>query len=95
MRSGIYPPELRSVNLDSDWLYRRVARRLVESAEAASGAIASACRGAAVPFARGGRSVLERLHGSQGVFARTRSSGSMALGIMLVLLAFLLTYYAS
>ena len=24
MRSGIYPPELRSVNLDSDWLYRRL-----------------------------------------------------------------------
>jgi multicomponent Na+:H+ antiporter subunit D len=95
MRGGIYPPELRSINLDSDWLYRRVAFRLVERAEAALGTIASACGGAAVPFVRAGRSMVERFHGAQGVFARTRSSGSMALGIMLVLLAFLLTYYAS
>ncbi len=26
MRTGIYPPELRSVNLDFDWFYRRVGR---------------------------------------------------------------------
>jgi multicomponent Na+:H+ antiporter subunit D len=32
--TGIYPPELRSVNLDADWLYRRLATR------AATGAIA-------------------------------------------------------
>ncbi len=24
MRTGIYPPELRSINLDADWLYRRL-----------------------------------------------------------------------
>jgi multicomponent Na+:H+ antiporter subunit D len=29
IRSGIYPPELRSVNLDVDWIYRRAAPAVV------------------------------------------------------------------
>jgi glyoxylase-like metal-dependent hydrolase (beta-lactamase superfamily II) len=29
MRTGIYPPELRSVNLDFDWFYRKLGRRSV------------------------------------------------------------------
>ena len=28
MRTGIYPPELRSTNLDFDWFYRRLGRNL-------------------------------------------------------------------
>jgi len=32
MRSGIYPPEMRSVNLDFDWTYRRMGVRLVGGA---------------------------------------------------------------
>ena len=28
MRTGIYPPELRSVNLDSDWFYRRLLNKV-------------------------------------------------------------------
>ena len=28
MRNGIYPPELRSVNLDVDWLYRGLGLRV-------------------------------------------------------------------
>ena len=34
MRTGIYPPELRSINLDSDWLYRRAAPALTASVAA-------------------------------------------------------------
>ena len=29
MVKGIYPPELRSVNLDTDWIYRRLLPRIV------------------------------------------------------------------
>ncbi|MCI0436785.1 MAG: Na(+)/H(+) antiporter subunit D [Gemmatimonadetes bacterium] len=28
IRTGLYPPELKSVNLDSDWVYRRIAPRI-------------------------------------------------------------------
>lgn len=31
MRTGIYPPELRSINLDTDWFYRRAAPALAGS----------------------------------------------------------------
>ena len=30
MKTGAYPPELRSVNLDSDWVYRRILPSLVQ-----------------------------------------------------------------
>ena len=42
---------------------------------------------------RAAKDALERLHGSQGVFARTWPAGAMGLGVMLMLLAFLLSYY--
>ena len=29
MRSGIHPPEIRAVNLDVDWIYRRLLPRLL------------------------------------------------------------------
>ena len=93
MRNGIYPPELRSVNLDTDWLYRRLGVRLAAGADAVLHALFAACRDAAGVLGIAGKSALERLHGPQGVFARTWPSGSMGLGIMLMLLAFLLSYY--
>jgi multicomponent Na+:H+ antiporter subunit D len=31
MRTGLYPPELRSTNLDTDWVYRRLAPNLIRS----------------------------------------------------------------
>jgi multicomponent Na+:H+ antiporter subunit D len=95
MRNGIYPPELRSVNLDSDWLYRglgaRLALRLERALQAAFAGFAGAGRGAGQCAGR----ALERLLGPRGLLARTWPSGSMALGIMTMLLVFLLAYYAA
>ncbi|OGA65106.1 MAG: Na(+)/H(+) antiporter subunit D [Betaproteobacteria bacterium RIFCSPLOWO2_12_FULL_65_14] len=93
MRTGIYPPELLSVNLDFDWTYRRLLPRMLGAAGDALGrTIASAESGAA-------RVLLQletrarQLHGPRGVFGRTWASGAMGLGVMLMLLAFLLSYY--
>jgi len=93
MRNGIYPPELRSVNLDTDWLYRRLGLRFVEKADTALQALFAACGNATEVLGRAAKDALERLHGSQGVFARTWPAGAMGLGVMLMLLAFLLSYY--
>ncbi|MCP5152382.1 MAG: Na(+)/H(+) antiporter subunit D [Ectothiorhodospiraceae bacterium] len=46
--SGLYPPELRSVNLDADWVYRRLGPRLVGSAREVIGTADAAVRSAAV-----------------------------------------------
>ncbi len=90
VRAGIYPPELRSVNLDTDWLYRRAApaliRRagaLVEGAWGAGVAVVTGLRGAAMAFIRA-RS------GPEGRLAHVWPTGSMVqwlaiiLGVMLV-----------
>jgi multicomponent Na+:H+ antiporter subunit D len=95
MRNGIYPPELRSVNLDTDWLYRRLGWSAVTRTETALQALFAAGGDASGMVARAGNGALKRLHGSGGLFARTWLSGSMAVGIMLMLLTFLLSYYFS
>lgn len=93
MRSGIYPPELRSVNLDSDWIYRGLGVYVVSRVDAVLRALFTASRDTAGVLEHSGRKALERFHGSRGVFARTWPSGTMAFGIMLMLFAFLLSYY--
>jgi multicomponent Na+:H+ antiporter subunit D len=93
MRSGIYPPELRSVNLDSDWLYRGLGLRLAVVFDSAYQSISGAIADRLIRASRMGTAVSERLHGRRGLFARTSASGSMAASIMLMLLAFLLSYY--
>jgi multicomponent Na+:H+ antiporter subunit D len=93
MRTGIYPPEMRSVNLDFDWVYRGLGRRLTDATlDAASrGRAALAGRFAAVWTA--GSRALYRHHGPEGVLARTWPTGSMALWVMILLLAYLVAYY--
>ncbi|MEX1083074.1 MAG: Na(+)/H(+) antiporter subunit D [Xanthobacteraceae bacterium] len=93
MRTGIYPPELRSTNLDFDWFYRRLGRNLaLAMARVAERlwtlAAAAASRGAYVAF-----SAIERHHAPYGVLARTWSTGSMAFWTTIMLAAYLVLSY--
>jgi len=93
MRTGLYPPELRAVNVDSDWLYRRLAPVLTGWAGAAIVAVraaaAEAVLRAGTPLAR----LLRDLHAHGGVLARTLSTGAMALWISVLLAVYLVMYY--
>jgi multicomponent Na+:H+ antiporter subunit D len=93
MRSGIYPPELRSVNLDSDWLYRGAGLRLAVVFDSAYQSTSAAIAHRLLTAGRMCAAAVERLHGRRGLLAGTSASGSMAISIMLMLLAFLLSYY--
>ncbi len=93
VRSGIYPPEMRSVNLDADWLYRGFGLRLLEGAGLALCELLATCRALAGSAGRAGAAALERLHGAEGVLARTWTTGGMALWVALLLAACLLVYY--
>ena len=93
VRTGIYPPELRSVNLDSDWLYRVVAPaavsfggRLIGWVQRTGGAAVSAGIHRFVDFTL-------RESRPQGLLVRTWATGSMALWVMVMLLAYLVLYY--
>ena len=93
MRTGIYPPEMRSTNLDSDWFYRRLGRAAAEAVG----------RGAAAAWirlseeirlaARGVVRLLYRHHGLEGVLARTWPTGVMAFWTTVMLAAYLIFSY--
>jgi len=90
MRTGIYPPELKSINLDTDWFYRRLGMKLVTGIAAVAGSF-GASFGAlvnGVTSALGG--ALHRHHGPDGVLGRSWPTGTMAFWTTVMLGAYLL-----
>src|SRR5690625_548319 len=90
LRFGLYPREIRSTSLDIDWLWRgpgmAVLRGLGAAALSGWAAMDASIRGGTSQIIR----VLSMHHNPQGVLARTRPSGSMALWMTVMLLAFLI-----
>jgi multicomponent Na+:H+ antiporter subunit D len=93
MRTGIYPPEMRSVNLDFDWIYRGLGCDLVRTMAGIVSAWLVAGGEMARLFAGRSLTALRRHHGPESALARTWPTGSMALWVMILLLAYLLFYY--
>lgn len=93
-RRGLYPPELRSVNLDGEWLYRRAApalwwrcygswQRLLEILTR--------------EFRRGQRTLSRRFDSAfseQGVLSQSASTGSIAAWMLAFLLVLILLWSA-
>jgi multicomponent Na+:H+ antiporter subunit D len=93
MRTGVYPPEMRATNLDSDWLYRRLGKDVVLAVARTAGSAHAAARRLAsrrlTRFVLG----LYRHHGPQGVLARTWPTGSMVLWVAVLLGVYLAFYF--
>lgn len=93
MKTGLYPAEIPSVNLDFDWFYRKLLPR------AASGIWAAALQGweavvcgvtcAMTRLIAG----VSRYHGQQGILATIWPTGSMVLWAVLLLGICLIFYY--
>jgi multicomponent Na+:H+ antiporter subunit D len=93
MKTGLYPAEIPSVNLDSDWLYRRLAPRLLgRLGEGLQSGVARLQLTVITP-AKGVARTIHRHHGPHGVLARTWPTGSMVLWITVILAAILIFYY--
>ena len=93
MRTGWYPPEKRSVNLDSDWSYRwlapRVVRRVGYTVKVLDTAFRSVARvGIRVMLRESGKA----LSPSSG-FSRHYPTGFMVLWVSILLGAYLLFYF--
>ena len=93
MRTGLYPPELRSVNLDFDWSYRRLLPATVTAVRnvwtpVRGRAVASAQR----RFERFIAGVF-RHHGPEGILARTWPTGSTVLWVAVLLAVYLVIYF--
>ena len=91
--AGIYPPELKSVNLDADWLYRRLVPDALRTALARLAPIDRAVRAWAQAMIDGALRGLARHHGNYGVLARTWPTGSMVLWVAALLGVSLIFYY--
>ena len=85
----IYPAEIRSVNLDADWVYRRAAVRVTRFVGRTVGAADAAVRGVVLGGVGRAMRGAFRSHGPRGVLARSWPAGSMVLWVSILLTAFL------
>lgn len=93
MRTGIYPPELRSVNLDWDWTYRRILPSAVQRFNAWWTPVIDRSYQAAEGYFRAVVANLHKHHGPQGMLARAWPTGSMVIWVAVLLGFSLLLYY--
>ena len=91
--AGIYPPELKSVNLDAEWFYRRLMPDTVRTLLARAAPIDRRLRAGGLNLIDRGISILARHHGSHSVLARTWPTGSMVLWVAVLLGLSLVLYY--
>ncbi|MDH5340568.1 MAG: Na(+)/H(+) antiporter subunit D, partial [Rubrivivax sp.] len=93
MRTGIYPPEMRSVNLDTDWVWRRA---LPAVGEAGANFVGAAQGLLGRRAARIGSTLLAwvvRHHGADGWLAQPWQTRGMSLWVLVLLLGYLVLYY--
>ena len=85
--TGIYPPELRSVNLDVDWLYRVPLRRFLQTI---FGGFLTICEQCNQIWQRTLHSGSVLVH---GVLAKSTHSGVAVLLVGILLVAYMVLYY--
>ena len=90
---GLYPPELRSVNLDSDWIVRRLVPRMLGPVTRAFARLWTGILDQVGRRATATLQTVHRHHGPQGILERTWPTGSMALWVAILLALILLLYY--
>jgi len=93
VRTGLYPAELPSVNLNTDWVYRKALPALIHR-------IAVLTRLVRIGVLARLQRRLERFigevyrhHGPEGVLARTWATGATVLWVALLLGGYLIVYY--
>ena len=93
MRSGIHPPEIRAVNLDVDWIYRRLIPVLYRPTAALIGLIWTALSEATLKNLGQFQNLLYRWHSPETGMARVRPTGAMVIWVAILLAATLIASY--
>jgi multicomponent Na+:H+ antiporter subunit D len=93
-RTGIYPREMRSVNLDTDWVYRRAIPVVVTFCRNTGSVLCESMTRQLNSVLAGTLSFIRTMHQPQGIFGRTLSIGSMVIWAAVLLVTYLLLYYA-
>ncbi len=93
MKTRIYPPEVASTNIDSDWVYRKALPSLTGSVARVGGGAWNALMATLGRGLAAIRQGLNKLYGPQGIFARNWTTGSITLRVALMLGGYLLFYF--
>lgn len=91
-KTRIYPPELRSVNIDVEWVYRWMAPRVVRRVGSVVARVDGAVRSAVMGTVSSAIGAAEKGVGPRGVLARNWPTGSMVLWVAILLGAYLIFY---
>ena len=87
---GMYPPELRSTNLDFDWIYRRAAPNALQSIFSFISKVDTALRQMfLVKLDQFLARSEERNEGTSGLLSRTYPAGSMVMWVAVILATYL------
>ena len=89
----VYPPEIRSEVLDFDWTYRRALPALIGAVERVGGRLWNHLLHAAHSGLDATHRGIYRVTGPEGVFARTWTTGNIALSAALMLGGYLVFYF--
>ncbi|MFP6620459.1 MAG: Na(+)/H(+) antiporter subunit D, partial [Pirellulaceae bacterium] len=101
-QTGVYPAELRAVNLDIDWVYRRPFKRSpvdnlspVGRVVARLGQVHGQIEEQLGVWLRQGADLVRWAAGSRGISQKTASIGDMAVWVAILLTGYLVFYYLS
>ena len=90
---GLYPPELKSVNLDIEWFYRRLVPSLINRTAAICKPLVFTWRFLVSGLIDLAADNFHRHHGVESTLARTWPIGSMVLWVAILLAGYLLLSY--
>ncbi len=88
--TGLYPPELAGVNIDSEWSYRWLLPRAVKVFKAVFAPLDLGVRRAALGFVNHFIAAVFRRAGPDGVLARSPLAGGMVVWVLVLLALYLL-----
>ena len=91
--TGIYPPELRSTNLDSDWSYRRLLPAIADGLMRAGGRLRAGLVGFGERRLQALLATVFTYYGPRSHLARTWETGSTVLLVAAALSVFLLLFF--
>ena len=92
-KTRIYPPELASVNLDVDWIYRKLLPRGLRELEGALARVADGFRAGSTHLVTASVAQLRALHAPPGVLGDPWSIGRATLWAAILLVVLLLVAY--
>ena len=95
MLSGLYPPEMRLVNLDADWLVRRLGKSVTVGALSALAAAWASLTATLTAIASDIGGTMWRTHGPRGILSRAWPTGATVMWIAVLLAVYLLVNYVT